>query len=464
MRNDSLIFLQRVKTEKNMRKLFLITLLSIGVLPAIAQTTEEADTMPGAVSRIYQELEILRRIKVSGYIQAQFQYADSSGEKSFNGGDFPAGVDKRMSVRRGRVKFQYDAPANDKGFSTSQYVLQFDVTERGLTIKDAYLKLTDPWSGWFSLTAGMQNRPFGYEIGYSSSLRESPERGRMSQIIFPNERDLGGMITIQGPKTSNWNWLKLEAGMFNGTGAPGAGANTSDFDKFKDFIGRIGISKSNKAENIKYGLGASYYMGGYRIDSVSVYKAGTDTSGNDAFVIDSKAVDNFNGGLIGSRNHSERTYAGVDAQFSVDWAPGLTTLRAEYITGDQPGTASSTTSPSAAVTSDIYIRKFDGAYFYFLQNILRTPLQFIFKYDWYDPNTDVEGDALGKTVAAGSKMFGVADVKYETIGVGLSYRWDSYVKITAYYDNVKNETSTNLSGYTNDLKDDVFTLRLQVKF
>ena len=51
-------------------------------------------------------------------------------------------------------------------------------------------------------------------------LRESPERGRMSQLIFPNERDLGAMLTIQGPKLSNWNWLKLEAGLFNGTGAP----------------------------------------------------------------------------------------------------------------------------------------------------------------------------------------------------------------------------------------------------
>lgn len=454
-----------IKRKKLMKKLLCIVALLAMIAPVTyAQVTESTDTVQSTLGKLSQDIDLLKRMKISGYIQAQFQYADSSGERSFGGGDFPNGVDKRFQLRRGRLKAQYDAPLNGKGISTSQYVLQFDVSEKGLTIKDAYAKITDPWSGWVSLTAGMQNRPFGYEISYSSSMRESPERGRMSQIIFPNERDLGAMITIQGPKTSRWNWIKLDAGMFNGTGAPDAGANVPDFDKFKDFIARLGITRTNKAENIKYGLGVSTYMGGYRIDSVNVYGFGKDTSGNDAFIVDAKAVDNWNGGQIGSRNHSERKYIGVDAQFSIDWIAGLTTLRAEYITGEQPGVAGTTKSTNVAVTSDIYKRNFDGAYFYFLQNIARTPLQFILKYDWYDPNTDVEGDALGKAVAPGAKAFGATDVKYETLGLGLAYRWDSNVKITAYYDNVKNETSENLSGYMDDIRDDLFTLRLQVKF
>jgi hypothetical protein len=48
--------------------------------------------------------------------------------------------------------------------------------------------------------------------------------------------------------------------------------------------------------------------------------------------------------------------------------------------------------------------------------------------------------------------------------LGLAYRWDANVKITAYYDMVKNEKSKSLSGFTNDVKDNVFTLRVQVKF
>ena len=398
------------------------------------------DTLTGHVAGIRQELDVLKRIKVSGYIQAQYQVTDSGGAKSFAGGDFAAGVDKRFQVRRGRIKFVYDAPNIDKGWSTSQYQLQFDVTQNGLTIKDAFAKFTDPWCGWFSLTAGMQNRPFGYEVVYSSSLRESPERGRMSQIIFPNERDLGAMVSIQGPKVSNWNWVKIDLGMFNGTGAPGVAnivngtasgtSNSSDFDKFKDFIGHVGLSKSSSSETIKWGLGASIYSGGFRQDSVNFLKTGLDSASVMGFVIDKKksAVSAY----INNRDEVKRDYIGVDAQLSIDWMMGLTTIRGEYIEGKQPATSGSSTSPNAQVLSDIYLRKFNGAYFYFLQNIGTTPLQAIVKYDWYDPNTDVSGDEVGKSVKAGTVKSNVTDLKFTTLGLGLAYRWDVILRIAGH--------------------------------
>ncbi len=447
-------------------KLIIYTalMLLLAAFTAKAQDNEQPiDTLTRHVAGIRQELDVLKRIKISGYIQAQYQVADSGGINSYAGGNFTSGVDKRFLLRRGRIKFQYDAPNIDKGWSTSQYVLQFDVSQGGLTIKDAYAKFTDPWCGWFSITAGMQNRPFGYDIPFSSSMRESPERGRMSQIIFPNERDLGAMLTIQGPKISNWNWLKIDLGMFNGTGAPSAGVNTSDFDKFKDFIGHIGLSKSTPSEKIKWGLGASIYSGGYRVDTVNTYKFETDSTGIMGYTVDQKKADVA--ANINVRNEIMRSYMGFDAQFSIDWIIGITTLRGEYIMGSQPGTSSSTTSLAAASASDFYTRKFNGAYLYFIQNIARTPLQAIIKYDWYDPNTDIKGDDIGIAVKqSGFKTTGLADLKYSTLGLGLAYRWDANVKITAYWDKVTNETSANLAGYTQDLKDNVFTLRVQVKF
>jgi hypothetical protein len=341
----------------------------------------------------------------------------------------------------------------------------------------------------------MQNRPFGYEIILSSSLRESPERGRMSQIIFPNERDLGMMLSIQGPKTSNWNWLKIDAGMFNGTGAPSAGVNTSDFDKFKDFIGHISVNRSTPSEKIKWGIGASIYNGGFRQDQADAYKSGTDSTGVKGFLVDVKksSVD----ANINARGEVKREYIGADAQVSIDWFAGITTIRAEYIQGTQPGFSASSTSPATLPTdpasttytsvttidstgkatttttaktttpaSDIYSRKFNGAYFYFIQNIAQTPFQAILKYDWYDPNTDVKGDEIGTVVKQkiGTKTTNATDLKYTTLGLGLAYRWDANVKITAYYDMVTNETSKNVAEFTTDIKDNVFTLRAQVKF
>ncbi|HNQ00174.1 MAG TPA: hypothetical protein PKK99_14030, partial [Bacteroidia bacterium] len=172
---------------------------------------------------------------------------------------------------------------------------------------------------------------------------------------------------------------------------------------------------------------------------------------------------------INTRDYTERNYIGADAQLSIDWNAGITTLRAEYIQGDQPSGSGNTGSTKSInsnlpVTTDIYKRKFNGAYFYFLQNIARSPFQVIVKYDWYDPNTEIEGDEIGKSVSSTTVKTNATDIKYTTLGLGLAYRWDANVKLTAYYDSVTNETSQNLSGYTKDLKDNVFTLRMQVKF
>ena len=40
----------------------------------------------------------------------------------------------------------------------------------------------------------------------------------MSQIIFPGEREIGGMLTFQMPNNSILHPLKIEGGLFNGTG------------------------------------------------------------------------------------------------------------------------------------------------------------------------------------------------------------------------------------------------------
>lgn len=243
--------------------------------------------------------------------------------------------------------------------------------------------------------------------------------------------------------------------MFNGTGGPSAGENTSDFDKYKDLIAHLSISRTDISEKIKYGLGVSYYDGGFRLDNDSVYGIGADSLGISGFKLQNNK---FKGKEL------KRTYIGADAQVSLDWIAGITTIRGEYVQGDQPNTSSTTVSPFAPVVSNGFKRKFNGAYFYFLQNFAQTPFQAIVKYDWYDPNTDVEGDAIGKTVANKLKKFNATDLKYTTLGLGLAYRWDANVKLTAYYDIVTNETSKNLSGYHEDLKDNVFTLRAQVKF
>ncbi len=406
------------------------------------------DTLANSVFKIKEDVDLMKRVKMSGYLQTQFQLADSNGTPSYAGGDFNAHTDKRFMLRRARVKISYETPL-------TQYVFQIDATEKGFNIKDLYLKFTPRQINFVSLTVGCMNRPFGFEIGYSSSMRESPERGRMSQIIFPNERDLGAMLTFQLPKTSRWNFLKLEAGMYNGTSS-----SATDFDYKKDFIGRFRMDKSNKSEKINYGLGISYYNGGVRQGNNNICTIASDNNGINGYVLNS---DTAHYGKI-----AKREYIGADFQINIDFSFGLTTLRAEYIQGQQPGTSSTSKSPTSQPTSDTYLRSFNGAYFYFLQNIGKSKFQFVAKYDWYDPNTDVAGNDIGKTLTPYDgktyKKTNSTDIKYSTVGLGLAYRWDNNIKITAYYDLVNNETSDNLKGFNRNLKDNVFTLRVQYKF
>jgi phosphate-selective porin len=81
------------------------------------------------------------------------------------------------------------------------------------------------------------------------------------------------------------------------------------------------------------------------------------------------------------------------------------------------------------------------------------------KYDWYDPNTAVKGKEIG---VPGSG-FTVADVKYQTLGLGYLYHITPNVKWVLYYAHVRNE-QTKLTGFTKDIKDDVLTCRLQFRF
>jgi hypothetical protein len=209
---------------------------------------------------------------------------------------------------------------------------------------------------------------------------------------------------------------------------------------------------------MKWGLGASFYTGGYATATTNSYVM-TEVNGTQVFTPVT----------IKKGDRAQRDYLGFDGQFSYDWAPGISQVRVEYLTGKQPGVAKSSSSLTGVASADVYNRSFNGYYVYFIQNILESPFQAVVKYDVYDPNKAVSGNEIGQT-APGAVATGSADIKYSTIGVGLNYRFNSNTKIMAYYDIVNNETSSNLAeastltDLSGNRKDNVFTLRFQYKF
>jgi len=84
----------------------------------------------------------------------------------------------RIGIRRGRMKFEY----ND-GIGTG--AVQIEVNDKGVSFRDLYIGIKDPWTKRSQLMAGVFNRPFGYEVCYSTSSLESPERA----TIIRNRRN-----------------------------------------------------------------------------------------------------------------------------------------------------------------------------------------------------------------------------------------------------------------------------------
>lgn len=382
----------------------------------------------------------LQKLKVSGYIQTQYQWGErAAGLKVGSANENPEKSFNRIGIRRGRIKFQYD-----EGLVSG--VFQLDMTDKTLSekavvyIKDAYLSIKDPWFQSNTFKAGIFDRPFGFEISYSSSRRESPERSTVFQTLFPDERDLGGQLTIQAAKTSPWNFLKLEAGLFAGNGIK------PEIDNKRDFIGHLSANKAIGA-NAKFGLGMSYYNGSVFQGSENVF-----TMKGNAFVLNNDASN--------KGKFAKREYLGLDAQFNIMTTAGMTQIRGEYLTGTQPGVKENSKSPNASAlpSKDTYIRNFNGGYAILVQDFGTLPLSAVVKYDWYNPNTKVAKNEIGVNGT------GAADIAFNTLGTGLLWRASSSIRLTAYYEFVKNEKTNNLEAFAKDVKDDVFTLRLQYKF
>lgn len=384
-------------------------------------------------------------------MQPQFQWAQSKGAKTYESGDFSPNSNNRFMLRRGRFRIDY-AHFNENQQPLALFAFQFDGTERGIAIRDFWGRFYENKLEIFALTAGMFARPMGFEVNYSSSDRESPERGRMSQILMRTERDLGVMLTFDMRKTQSWlKKIKFDIGVFNGQGLAGV----TDYDSHKDLIGRLSLKPQTlKSNQWEISAAVSGYYGGISSQSQTLYRMqGKGSEG--LFAADSTPS---NKGYA-----SPRKYIGADFQVKIPNLKGYTEFRGEYIRGLQTATAGTSETPgsypfiSTNVPAPLYIRHFDGAYFTFLQNITPSFLA-IARFDWYDPNKKVKSKDL-----VPGKGLSQADIRYNTLGVGAMYFVNAHVKWTLYYSMIHNE-STGLTDYTSDVKDNVFTCRLQYRF
>lgn len=434
------------------KKLPLLAMLLLLCQLLSAQVSSEAsDSTKLSKKSLLSFFDKFNNLTISGYIQPEFQVAQQKGASSFGGGDFEPNSNNRFKIRRGRIKFHYTR-FTKSNYKSVEVVFQPDITEKGVVLRDLFGTIYENKFNMFSFTIGMYNRPYSYELIYSSSKRESPERARMSQTLLKDERDLGAMVSFSPQQKNhplhNFRW---DLGFFNG---PGLG-NTTDFDSYKDLISRMTYEKIKLTKKLELGLGISYLNGGF-VQKTKYINHEENINNIKKYITDSS--------LSNIDSKAPRKYAGADMVLKLKQKAGITELRAEFWNGKQTATQQSSATPasipmSGSTPSPLYIRNFNGGIFYLLHNFINKKHQLALKYDWYDPNTKVNASDIGKP---GSNLTG-ADIKYTTWGLGYSYAFNENAKIIFWYDIVKNE-KTQLTGFTNDLKDDLFTCRLQFKF
>lgn len=295
------------------------------------------DALADAFPELRSIVESLSRMKLSGYLQAQYVH-DESSEDTLTSPTATRNRDQ-FSVRRARIKFTYQFA------STSRFVLQPDISSSGVSLKDGYVEFSEPWTSWRNtLTAGQFNWPFGFEVGYSSSAREMPERSRVVRALFPGERDRGVKLSGRGFAER----FAYQVAIVNGTGT----TQSFDFNKRKDFVGRV------SGDFGPLDLGVSAYRGSDLV-TTAARPAGVEFD-------------------------KQRT--GFDFQLLTP-IPGLG-VRGEYIRGKERG-------------ADV-----DGWYAYAIQN-LGTRHQFVLRADDYDPNTDVSSSPATRSTltVGGSYIF-----------------------------------------------------------
>lgn len=475
-------------------------------------------------------------IKLSGYFQFQYHYTnhtDSVRLHSMSAGSFDRFNNNKFTIRRSRFRLDYD------NHSYAKAALSFDITEKGFIHKDAWLSLTETKYNAFHLNMGLFAMPFGHEIELQSMEREAPERSRIIQHLFPGIRDLGANVRFELPKEHKLSFLRLDGGIYHGT------RGNIESDNSKDFNGRIQINNPLKNDFINFSLGYSHYRGNvmhqYDIDgNVSNYHyvfrmldttIMVDDKPRDVSIMFQDYLPNQLDSIIRDPNSSiaratyntliPRNYQAISGTINLNlktksFTLGKTKIRAEYIWGTQVSqeptladpyvfTSKSPTGPVQSVTwpkfdspqpynpayvglnvkpSHSFIRDFRGGYLCIDQQIGKTGHHLYYRYDFYNPNTQIAGEDINlniensEGVPVGSTGLSVADVTFRTHGIGYRYEATDKLSFTLFYEKPINEitnlqplSSTQINngkfphtGYLTDIKDDIFTIRIQLIF
>lgn len=407
----------------------------------VEEHTMKFESLEEKLSGMGTVLDVLSSIKISGYVQAEYNMYDNWSNDGSKHGVAPTSgaseVTNTFSIRRARVKFTY------KPLDGVEFVLCPDFSIDKVSLKDAFVKLNDTWLNTFALTMGQFNRPT-YEVEFSSSTREFAERSLITRTLYPSEREVGAKLEADFMTTYNVP-LQLQLAVFNGNFGTGAIANQAkDVDNSKDIMARAVYSFSFPSKGLGIDIGAHGYFGNNTVISQTATPAVFTDENSEKFTPS-----------IGDK--LKKQWFGAEMQVYYDLLGGMS-LKTEYMSGTLSG-FNSTDFPSQSLSlfNSNKVRNIQGGYVSLIKNAGKSH-QFSIRYDVFDPNTKLAGNEVAKK----------DDLKFSNWTYGYQYFFNSNTKIMLSYTATFNEQSANAgvgADYQNrDKHDNAFTVRFQTSF
>lgn len=381
---------------------------------AIQKEKEHLDGLSDSLKALTGDVSVLKYVKVTGFVQFRYEYNDTSKTGITGGYDPTKNLNaNNFYVRRGRIKFSIQPG------SSSKYVLQFDASKNTFTLKDAYVELYKTVNNHnLTFTAGQFNIPFGYEIEYSDTRNDFPERSTAENNLFKNERDRGINLTYSPP-----NWLQFNVGLLQGYGIDNTTFPWYSPTKLKHVVGRVKV----KLGALDFGI--SGYHGTTVVPGAAAV-AGSSTwyDANHNGAIDPGEVTTVDPRPATPSVTYDKNRLGADAQLYLNILPiGSTGVRAEYYGARD-------------------FAKIERGFYLWLSQTIYKKFAAAARYDYWDPNTasNSQNDATGN------------------LGLAVHYFWDNNVRLSAAYEIPRtlkgNSYFASLPGYRHANK---FTLQFQ---
>lgn len=410
-----------------------------------APTETEAPAGSDLLSTFAQGLHL------SGYIQTQYEWSDLSEDQLLQGG---AILNRnRLVIRRGRLRVtgRWDFVETDFELDAS--------TTRGLTVSVRRASIgvaarehADDLTPLVRLRAGLSEIPFGHELRFSQRDLPFMERTTGSLSFFRGPVDVGARLD------GGLGFFRYDLAVVSGTPLDDrAGATSLDPTAAPDVVGRLGVALDLSPE-VQLNGGLSFLWGtGFSPgqDATSNHLEWRDL--NESGTLDTGEIVAIPGRAAIPSSTFEHWALGADLELTARTALGTTSVFGEFVIAQNLDRAFFIADP---IVLRAPVREL-SAYLAIAQEVFDWGL-LGFRYDWYDPNSDLFEQRRGIAVPGDASIHTLSPMVGARLPEGLVDGFRG--RLVFQYDVILDALGRDARGVPTDLKNDQFTLRVQGEF